>query len=340
MAIIIIVQRKEGGSCPINEIQITSMSKSIRGKDKSKKHETMQDELPVRCTKFDKTVCVFANKAEKFKVKAVAYLLMLCIGITAAFGISSASSTNRKLEEENQKIQQEKQELESNLEALESQKSDLQEKIDVLNEDIDDMDTEYQILLKDQEKDLKKLEKKLKKYEELRKRKSISFIAKFSSTPSVSNLANDFNLISESYASSADIDAFLRSKDSNLAGLGSTYKSLESDLGLNAIFIMALSCHESGYGSSRIARDKNNILGYGSNDSDPYNLSKVFVSKKECLKRAVPEIFKNYLTSNGKYHHGYTITSMNIEYCSKSTWKTEISEIMKEFDTYCKKNRM
>lgn len=40
--------------------------------------------------------------------------------------------------------------------------------------------------------------------------------------------------------------------------------------GTNALYLLAHAIHESNWGKSKIARDKNNLFGIGANDGNPY----------------------------------------------------------------------
>ena len=53
-------------------------------------------------------------------------------------------------------------------------------------------------------------------------------------------------------------------------------ENIEKQYNINGIFVAAVGIHESAWGTSKIARDKNNLFGYGAYDSDPYNGSYEF----------------------------------------------------------------
>ncbi len=46
---------------------------------------------------------------------------------------------------------------------------------------------------------------------------------------------------------------------------------IEKQYKINGVFVAAMAIHESAWGTSKIARDKNNLFGYGAYDSNPYN---------------------------------------------------------------------
>ncbi len=48
---------------------------------------------------------------------------------------------------------------------------------------------------------------------------------------------------------------------------------LKKKYNINGIFLASIAIHESGWGTSQIANDKNNLFGYGSYDATPYESS-------------------------------------------------------------------
>ena len=46
---------------------------------------------------------------------------------------------------------------------------------------------------------------------------------------------------------------------------------VEKQYNINGLFVAAIGIHESNWGTSKIAKDKKNLFGYGAYDSNPYN---------------------------------------------------------------------
>lgn len=113
-----------------------------------------------------------------------------------------------------------------------------------------------------------------------------------------------------------------------LEGLGQAYKDAEDNYRVNAIFLMAIANHESAKGTSRIARDKNNLFGFTANDSDPYNLSTTFDSKADCIDYVARFLEKNYLTEGGSYYNGVSAEAVNLKYASDSQWAEKVEKEM------------
>ena len=55
----------------------------------------------------------------------------------------------------------------------------------------------------------------------------------------------------------------------------------EQEYGINGVVLASLAIHESGWGTSKIALNKNNLFGYQAYDNSPYASSKQFDSYSE-----------------------------------------------------------
>jgi hypothetical protein len=68
-----------------------------------------------------------------------------------------------------------------------------------------------------------------------------------------------------------------------LAGLGQAFYGAEKDNGINALVLAAICAHESGWGTSRLARERNNLAGLGAYDGREYSCGMAFESREECV---------------------------------------------------------
>lgn len=71
------------------------------------------------------------------------------------------------------------------------------------------------------------------------------------------------------------IDQWSRRQDeeSGFVGHGQAFIDASKLTGLDPVYILAISANESGFGTSRIAKEKNNFMGIGAYDSSPYESS-------------------------------------------------------------------
>lgn len=73
----------------------------------------------------------------------------------------------------------------------------------------------------------------------------------------------------------------------------------EQEYGINGVFLASLAIHESGWGTSSIALNKNNLFGYQAYDGSAYASAKQFNSYAEGIDLVARVLIKYYLNSNG-----------------------------------------
>ncbi|WP_461369200.1 glucosaminidase domain-containing protein [Candidatus Darwinibacter acetoxidans] len=71
-------------------------------------------------------------------------------------------------------------------------------------------------------------------------------------------------------------------KGTPLAGIGEALVQAEAETGINALVLAAIAAHESGWGRSRIAKEKNNLAGLGAYDHSPGSAIR-FENREECV---------------------------------------------------------
>ncbi|WP_272188920.1 SH3 domain-containing protein [Bacillus sp. BP-3] len=136
-----------------------------------------------------------------------------------------------------------------------------------------------------------------------------------------------------------DIDDFLRknSADSPLIGTGQYFVNAAQKYNLNAGYLLSHAILESGWGKSRIARDKKNLFGFKAVDSDPYNGATSFKTWEEGINFCASYIDKNYLNPNGWTYNGGNLgdksQGMNVMYASDENWGQQIASLMNRLDT-------
>ena len=70
---------------------------------------------------------------------------------------------------------------------------------------------------------------------------------------------------------------------------------IEKQYNINGVFVAAVGIHESSWGTSKIAKEKNNLFGYGAYDSNPYNGAYNFSDYSECIDLISRVFVKYYL---------------------------------------------
>lgn len=115
---------------------------------------------------------------------------------------------------------------------------------------------------------------------------------------------------------------------------------IEKQYNINGIFVAAVGIHESNWGTSTIAIQKNNLFGYGAYDSNPYNGAYEFNSYSESIDLIARVFVKYYLNPKGTniyggekaigtYYNGETLTGINNKYATDKNWANAVYTHMK-----------
>lgn len=115
---------------------------------------------------------------------------------------------------------------------------------------------------------------------------------------------------------------------------------IEKQYNINGIFVASIGIHESAWGTSRLAKNKYNLFGYGAYDSNPYNGAYTFSSYSESIDLIARVLVKYYLNpkgtqiydgqaASGKYYSGNTISAVNKKYATDSNWENAVYNYMK-----------
>ena len=115
---------------------------------------------------------------------------------------------------------------------------------------------------------------------------------------------------------------------------------IEKQYSINGIFIASIGIHESAWGTSKIAKDKNNLFGYGAYDSNPYNGAYTFSNYSESIDLMARVLTKYYLNPKGTkiynsevalgtYYNGATLSGVNKRYATDKNWANGVYNNMK-----------
>jgi beta-N-acetylglucosaminidase len=113
-----------------------------------------------------------------------------------------------------------------------------------------------------------------------------------------------------------------------MEGLGRSFVEAEQKYGVNALFLTSLAIHESAYGSSKIAKDKNNLFGFAAYDGSPYSSARTFTTKEQGIDHVASYLSENYLTEGGKYYGGATVEGVGKRYATDPNWANAIRQII------------
>lgn len=114
---------------------------------------------------------------------------------------------------------------------------------------------------------------------------------------------------------------------------------IEKQYNINGVFVASVGIHESAWGTSKIAIQKNNLFGYGAYDSNPYNGAYNFTNYSESIDLLARVFVKYYLNpagtsiyggekAVGTYYNGATLNGVNIKYASDKNWANAVFSYM------------
>lgn len=151
--------------------------------------------------------------------------------------------------------------------------------------------------------------------------------------------------------SSENFEAIVNDKvgdsDSKMRGLGNDFITNQNVFGVNALSVFGVAGNESSWGTSDIARVKNNLFGHGAVDSNPYYSANGYASPADSVKyHAEYFVSKGYLDAedwryNGG-HLGDKLSGMNVRYASDPYWGEKAASVYYQYplntDDYGKYN--
>ena len=87
-------------------------------------------------------------------------------------------------------------------------------------------------------------------------------------------------------------------------------------------FLMGIAAHESAWGTSRRAREDNNLTGYGVTSDSAKGINKA--TKEEGLLTTAKTLHEKYLTAGGSYYAGTSAEDVNKHYCVGGEWAAAV----------------
>ena len=109
----------------------------------------------------------------------------------------------------------------------------------------------------------------------------------------------------------------------NLKQYAATFLLAEEEYNVNAVFLAAVAALESGWGSSWLAQNKNNLFGWKAGSGFKY-----FNSVQEGIMFVARNLRNNYLTPGGSCFNGYEVSDIAKCYCPGGNWASQVTNIM------------
>lgn len=102
---------------------------------------------------------------------------------------------------------------------------------------------------------------------------------------------------------------------------------------MNAQYLVAHAIIESGWGTSPLAQDRNNLFGYEAYTSDP-NAAASFRSIPYDINFQAWFVRNDYLKPEGAFYNRANLDGMNVDYATATSWASSIARVMSEIATY------
>lgn len=114
---------------------------------------------------------------------------------------------------------------------------------------------------------------------------------------------------------------------------------IEQQYGINGVFVAAIGIHESAWGTSKIARDKKNLFGYGAYDMSAYSSAYSYNGYAAGIDMIARVLVKHYLNpketsiydgekATGRFYNGKTLTAVNKKYATDKNWSGSVYKWM------------
>ena len=112
---------------------------------------------------------------------------------------------------------------------------------------------------------------------------------------------------------------------SKMYNIGLTMTSMQNTYGVNALLMSGVAANESAWGTSNIAKTKNNLFGLNAVDSSPGESANYYSDVKVCVKDfAETYMSKRYLRPGYQYCFGAFLgnkaSGINVKYASDPYW--------------------
>ena len=168
-----------------------------------------------------------------------------------------------------------------------------------------------------------------------------NFYSDYKLTNKVATVYNYYQFLSlrtKTGISASTLDSFISSRSGSvLKGEGQSFIDAQNEYGFNALLIYAMACHESAYGTSFYAVNRNNLFGWNAFDDSPSDAS-YFSSVASCVDTHMGR-YINWFTdfTNWRYFGtflGNKGAGLNVKYASDPYWGQGIASLAYSIDKY------
>ena len=130
----------------------------------------------------------------------------------------------------------------------------------------------------------------------------------------------------------------LAQSSSKMYNKGAAFVNNQNSYGVNALLMTGVGALESAWGTSSIAKQKNNLFGLNAVDTSPGQSANTFSSVDVCIKDfAETYMSKQYLRAGWAYYHGGFLgdkaSGINVSYASDPYWGEKIAALAWKMDS-------
>lgn len=124
---------------------------------------------------------------------------------------------------------------------------------------------------------------------------------------------------------------------SKLSGTGDCFAENQNTYGVNALIMVGIAANESGWGTSSICMNKNNLFGLNAVDSSPGTSAGTYASAEECIRQfADGWMSRGYLNpGDWRYKGGFLgnkAGGVNVSYASDPYWGEKAANLLWRLD--------
>lgn len=122
------------------------------------------------------------------------------------------------------------------------------------------------------------------------------------------------------------------SSSSKLKGTGSSFVKYQNTYGVNALLSLSVAANESGWGTSSISQNKNNLFGLNAVDSSPGTSASTYASADECIRQFMGNYMSGKYLNPAKWQYyggflGNKASGINVKYASDPYWGEKAAAI-------------
>lgn len=114
-----------------------------------------------------------------------------------------------------------------------------------------------------------------------------------------------------------------------LAGIGEALVEAERETGINALVLAGIIAHETGWGTSALARDKNNLAGLGAFDGSEYSSGITFDSRAGSIMFLAELLAVKYAPGGCYYGGSFDLKGVGVRYASDPRWAAKVAGRMR-----------